>query len=333
MPDNVQRPKRFPPGEPVYVMMKWPQSEPNAAGEHFAILGIATEVAEDGKTALIPDADGETIRVPLREGLAFGSPEESLVAVQALMQCYLSGDDPFGRADTHLLRVVKGQLEHLKRQQHRPLDYDNLLRLSAILRQLLFDNSGLLQSAWRAFGYANAIRIQTTFIDDLLDSDYLKGRTAFIAANGAVVGSSWLGPLSQCEPQLTARLGKDLALFGDDSYEPTTLRLSDYLGSTCIYLDGIKVSRRHLVKYVANKLGGTHYDTARDEKDASELASYKALDDLFDFYSVTPKGARSTPVFEGKLHALHIALLAVWRDITESRDVNLLLKKLGQAFS
>lgn len=332
MPSDSLRRKRFPPGELVYVMMKWPQPEPNAVGEHFAVLGIATKVAEDGKTALITDADGERVLVPLREGLAFSSPQESLVAADVLMQRYLSGDDPFGRADTHLLKVVKGQLEYLKRQLQRPLDYDNLLRISAILRQLLVDNNGLLQSLWRAFGHANAVRIQTTSIDSLLDSDYLKDKTSFLVANGAVVGSLWLGPLGQCEPQLTARLRKDLAHFGDDAYEPTSLGLSDYLESTCIYLDGIKVSRRHLVKYVANKLGGIHYDTGRDEKDALELASYKVLDDLFDFYSATPKSARLPLVFEGKLHVLHIALLAVCRDVTESKDINFLLKKTRHAF-
>ncbi len=332
MSNDSLRPKRFPPGEPVYVLMKWPKPTPNAVGEHFAVLGIATKVAEDGKTAWITDADDERVLVPLREGLAFSSAQESLEAADALMQRYLSGDDPFRRSDTHLLRVTKGQLEHLKRQLQRPLDYDDLLQLSAVLRQLLVDNDGLVQSAWNTLGYAKAVRIQTTSIDDLLDRDYLGDKRVNIAANGAVIGSTWVGPLGDCEPQITARLQEDLAPFGDDAHEPTTLILSDYLRSTCIYLAGIRVSRRHLIKYVANKLGGVHYDPARDKEDALELASYNALDDVFDFYSATPKGGCFPLVVDDTLHALHIALLAIGRDVTASEDVNFLFKKIGQAF-
>lgn len=153
-----------------------------------------------------------------------------------------------------------------------------------------------------------------------------------MAANGAVIGSTWVGPLGDCEPQMTARLQKDLTPFGEDAYKPTTLILSDYLRSTCIYLAGVRVSRRHLIKYVANKLGGVHYDPTRDEKDAAELAAYNALDDVFDFYSATPKDVRLPLVVDDTLHALHIALLAVCRDVTESEDIRYLLKKIRHAF-
>lgn len=333
MARDSRRSKRFPPAEPVHVMMKWPKPEPNVVGEHFAVLGVIGEVAEDGRTAWITDADGERVRVRLHKGLAFSSLKDALEAEQALMQRYLSGDDPFGRADPHLLRVAKGQLEHLKGQlQCPPLDYDDLLRLSAILRQLLVDNDGLGQSAWNTLGYAKAVRIQTTYIDDLLENICLRDSSVNIAANGVVIGSMWHGSWGQCDPHIRARLQEDLAPFGDDAYEPTTLILSDYLRSTCIYLAGVKVSRRHLVKYVANKLGGIHYDTARNKEDALELASYNALDYLFDFYSAYPKDGRLWRVVEGRLHALHLALLAVGRDVTESKDINFLLKKIKQAF-
>jgi hypothetical protein len=139
-------------------------------------------------------------------------------------------------------------------------------------------------------------------------------------------------PWGQCDPHIRLRLQGELTPFGDDTYKPTTLILSDYLRSTCIYLGGIKVSRRHLIKYVANKLGGVHYDAARDKEDALELASYNALDDLFDFYSAIPKNGCLWRVVEGRLHALHLALLAAGRDVTESKDINFLLKQIRHAF-
>ena len=49
----------------------------------------------------------------------------------------------------------------------------------------------------------------------------------------------------------------------DDSPE-RELSLKKFLDSACIAARGTKISRRTLIKYVANKLGGVHFDPQRD---------------------------------------------------------------------
>lgn len=53
------------------------------------------------------------------------------------------------------------------------------------------------------------------------------------------------------------------------------LTLSAWLDETCIHVTGIAASRRDVIKFVANKLGGVHVDPKRDAK---KFPAYGALD-------------------------------------------------------
>jgi len=46
--------------------------------------------------------------------------------------------------------------------------------------------------------------------------------------------------------------------------QPRQLRLSDWLSETCIRVAGVAGSRRDVIKFGANKLGGVHVDPKRD---------------------------------------------------------------------
>jgi hypothetical protein len=49
--------------------------------------------------------------------------------------------------------------------------------------------------------------------------------------------------------------------------------VSNWLSSPCMKIDGVVITRRDIVRYVANKLGGVHLDTKRNEiKDMGFLA-------------------------------------------------------------
>lgn len=65
------------------------------------------------------------------------------------------------------------------------------------------------------------------------------------------------------------------------SHEPPTLRrmvrqslpVDRFLGTTCAVVNGYQVSRRHLIKYIANKQCGAHFDEGRGAEEA-----YRVLD-------------------------------------------------------
>ena len=48
-------------------------------------------------------------------------------------------------------------------------------------------------------------------------------------------------------------------------------RLSEFLSTPTLIVVGHSLSRRQLIKYVANKLGGVHYDTSRNRSEDREL--------------------------------------------------------------
>ncbi len=56
---------------------------------------------------------------------------------------------------------------------------------------------------------------------------------------------------------------------------PRQLRLSRWLSETCIHVSGVTASRRDVIKFVANKLGGVHIDSRRD---LNKFPGYGALD-------------------------------------------------------
>ncbi len=58
--------------------------------------------------------------------------------------------------------------------------------------------------------------------------------------------------------------------------QPRQLRLSDWLSETCLQVTGVGASRRDVIKFVANKLGGVHVDPRREP---AKSPVYGALDE------------------------------------------------------
>jgi len=60
-----------------------------------------------------------------------------------------------------------------------------------------------------------------------------------------------------------------------DGPQPVERTLSNWLSCGCMRIEGVVVTRRDVIKFVANKLGGVHVDASRNKKDD---AGYVALD-------------------------------------------------------
>lgn len=89
------------------------------------------------------------------------------------------------------------------------------------------------------------------------------------------------------------------------------LKLSEFIAQPCVVTHGTSVSRRVVIKYIANKLGGAHYDKNRSD---SAGALFRMLD------KIEYRVAEKPPVYFELLATAH-ALVAS-DDIQKILDVS-----------
>lgn len=63
--------------------------------------------------------------------------------------------------------------------------------------------------------------------------------------------------------------------------EVEILRVESFANSACIIVDGETISRNQIVKYVANKQGGVHFDTNREKKRDDYIKLIDKVDGYF----------------------------------------------------
>lgn len=100
------------------------------------------------------------------------------------------------------------------------------------------------------------------------------------------------------------------------------VNLSVFLKQTSFVVDGVLINREEVIKYVANKLGGAHYDSSRTN------STQKSGPSLEDKYALLDKTRREIKVADK--NAIYYELLSIGQRIVNSRDVQHLKKHLQQ---
>jgi hypothetical protein len=141
-----------------------------------------------------------------------------------------------------LRSVVREDLHFLRSLTAASTD-DELRLGTAVLRRLLVDR--LLQRAWTDAGFEREPAVRGESVEDLDPGREDWSRVLFATV---ATGSG------------------DAPLVG----------LGSFIAGTCLIVNRVKVSRRVLIKYVANKLGGVHFDPKRG--DDAEGVAFVGLD-------------------------------------------------------
>ncbi len=156
--------------------------------------------------------------------------------------------------DTRALLTVAEDLEYLGGPWCADPSEADIRRGSALLRRLLVED--VLGSAWRAAGF----RGEPALIAPDLDA-YLRptSRTATVVATagGATYQGHYLSlfVITRSDPGASAEPVSDLPV---EQLARHSFPLSRFLASTCAVIHGETVSRREVVKYMANVWGGVH---------------------------------------------------------------------------
>jgi hypothetical protein len=164
---------------------------------------------------------------------------------------------------------------------------DNFLRRDSVtLRRLLIDDGGgLLRKARKEMGLRGDPRLSA--IDLIEEIEGLDPRLIVLASAGGAThrGMAVAGALLY-EGAMSPEQIKRQAARG---MQVRDLPLSRYLDSPCLLTRGVRIPRRELIRYIANKKGGGHYDEKRDRK--GDPRSFGALDSLIGAAQLAGKDA------------------------------------------
>lgn len=215
-----------------------------------------------------------------------------------------------------LVRLVAADLGYIR--DWRDLDDDSLRRGSNTLRQLLVDKGGLLQRAWKAAGFAKEPRIRCTTLKHIIGSALAPDITIATAGGAIYKGENIKAVVVYSRSWTEAETAERRRIAGQGPPEEDAT-LSGFIAAPCMLIEGLEVPRRVLINYVANKLGGVHFDVgraARRHKEKGEAEIYRRLDDIPTRLTVIDKPA------------VYYELLSIGQVLARSDDIKLFCEKV-----
>lgn len=223
--------------------------------------------------------------------------------------------------DIELARLVADDLDYLFKEWNQDIDDASLRRSSPVLRAFLVE--GLLG---RAAHQANReIRVMAPAIDRVVTEAELRECTFFQAGGakykGMIVQSMSMVPRAKTAAEIKASYERSKKVIGK-SYP---VKIGAYLKQTSFVVNGVRINREEVIKYVANKLGGAHYDSSRAAQKGNEEVSleqkYALLDEVRTGIAMADK------------NAVYYELLSIGQRVVNSRDIRGLRKHLNQVLS
>jgi hypothetical protein len=210
---------------------------------------------------------------------------------------------------SELQAIVAADLKFLRDEWDNDVEDHSLRRSSTVLRRLLVD--GELQRAWKQAGFEREPRIATAVIDPILQHLDLR-RTELVTAGGAHCGSAVAQGCLKVNYSMSDDEIRALNQLGPST---ETLGLRRFVQSPCMVIRSEPISRRILVKFVANRLGGAHGRTSPGKKREEQL--YAHLDWSRHEFQIFGK-----PV-------VYFELLSVGQALLNAPDVHQLLERLA----
>lgn len=223
--------------------------------------------------------------------------------------------------DLELARLVVEDLDYLFKEWNQDIDDASLRRSSPVLRALLVE--GLLARAAHQVG--RDIRVMAPASSRVVTETELRECTFFQSGGakykGTIVQSMSMIPRAKTPAEIKASYERQKEITGK-SYP---VKLGIFLKQTSFVVKGVLINREEVIKYVANKLGGAHYDASRasvkEGRDVTLEQKYALLDQVRAGMNTADK------------NAIYYELLSVGQRVANSRDVRALRKHLGQVVS
>lgn len=209
--------------------------------------------------------------------------------------------------DKELLKIVFEDIEYItKKWNTKDISDANLRHSSDILRKLLIDR--LIFTVALSFNM-KILRVLSS------DEEYpaLPGAVLHQAGGGKFNGMQIKG-FTKYDRVLTPEEIKRSYKEGKQK-KNKPINLYKFMKRPSITIQGTEINREEIIKYVCNKLGGTHYNDKRKTGDKLER-KYKLLDEH-----------KNSNELAGK-NAVYFELLNIGQKIVNNKDIQKLKKKI-----
>jgi hypothetical protein len=180
------------------------------------------------------------------------------------------------------LTDVASDLAFLEDEWDESIDEQSLRRSSTVLRKLLvYDHFG---TAWRLVGQGGEPGVEAVDLNRVLAGLRLP-KVAFATAGGAISGSVEVSAGLVYLDVMTEEVTKERFARGPGPPR-RKFKLSEFLASPAVVVDGTLVNRRNVVKYIADKRGA-HFDMRRKKDEEA----YRLLDKVMNTFQVADQRA------------------------------------------
>jgi hypothetical protein len=165
-----------------------------------------------------------------------------------------------------LLRIIRDDLVFLKNLNFGKPSRTEVRLASVVLRRLLHE--GLLQAGWNICFENGSPVITATDLEAMLDQVQAKYIHYAYAGGAHTEGAQHTGyfllviPKEEFDANDPETKIREIQSFLKPG-EKKDFLLPDFISSPCVTSGAASVSRLELLKYVANKLGGVHWDNER----------------------------------------------------------------------
>lgn len=210
--------------------------------------------------------------------------------------------------DSGLAVVVREDLEQLRTWVSDVSD-SQVRVTSTILRRLLLEST--LQRAWKAAGFEGQPVILAPDFRAMLNT--IDGTVLYALAGGA--SSARSGAEIQARFPVLVE-GPTIRFVSPEDQVRRIIEtdfpflLTDFVEGPVIFARGDLITRRQLIKYVCNKLGGAHYDPKREE------CAFRRLDEVHQLMVLDSR------------HGVFFEVFAIGQQLAAAPDIGRLLNSL-----
>lgn len=211
--------------------------------------------------------------------------------------------------DIDLIKIVSEDLDYLAEEWTQDIDDSSLRRASPVLRSLLIEN----QLMKVANILSEEINIMAPCISKY-DVHMNDPSIVFYQSGGAKYKGmeiQFLKHLNRAKSpeEIKADYEREKSSIGQNY----PVKLSLFMKQISFIINGVKINREEVIKYIANKRGGAHYDSSRKTDrtgSKGELEKkYVLLDNIHESTSVADK------------NAVYYELLSIGQRLIASHDV------------
>jgi hypothetical protein len=221
--------------------------------------------------------------------------------------------------DLDLIKTVSEDLDYLSEEWTQDIDDASLRRASPVLRSLLIENqlmkvANILNEEIKIM--APVISKSASYLNDPSIVFYQSGGAKY---KGAEIQFLTILNRAKSPEEIKADYEREKVVIGQIYPE----KLSLFMKQISFVISGVKINREEVIKYIANKKGGAHYDDSR------KIDIIGPKGELEKRYSLLDNIHNGT--YTADKNAVYYELLSIGQRLIESNDVQRIKQILKNA--